>query len=1677
MRKIAKLIISVFVFFFCFEAYACQDFGETCVIDSNCCGGMTCSWFGCDCEDGQYPNYCDQNCWSNCSSGYEFICTNSGGECHKICEDQCSYSDLLNSPYCDGFYSLTCQSSNGCLVENGQSCAFNCNPLTGACNSQPYDPCKEIKCYNNDEYCYDSNNVRQEKYDECGSDEQSCSQPYCKSGKVVYDDIDIDRGCTSNSCFENDYSSTVTVETCACGCSNGSCISPCCTNDCSPSGKKECINATSIKTCGNYDTDSCYEWGSFQSCQCFNDACQTCINECTYGQVGCSTNNLSKWTCSQSIIDGCWDKVNVSCGTGKICSNGTCIDNCTNDCSPSGKKECINATSIKTCGNYDTDSCYEWGSFQSCQCFDNACQTCTNECISGDIGCSANATSKWTCVQSFIDGCWDKSYATCSAGLTCTNGNCSTICSNECTAQQALNSPYCEGSASLTCTLGSDDCYNESGQSCSYDCNIFTGNCNPVPVCTNECAPLGVKECIDAVSIQTCGNYDADSCNEWGSFQSCQCFNDACQTCINECTSGQIGCSTNNLSKWTCAQNIFNGCWETVTVNCSSGTVCNNGICVTNCLPSQDHKACSGTDLVWKNACNVITEVIEDCTKMPTICDDTLNGLWSEGFCSTQDLVCYYGKNTICECGCESNLCISPCCENECSQASYGCQNSDTAWICNYNSLTKCYEKEFVDCPINVLCSNGSCQSPVEDCKIISAYWDTGIPESPDLVFDGTEVSIVIVTQGCVGRAVDITIKEDSILFLPDDYVFGVCAYIPENGILNYHWNVAYWDNYIGGKLFDYVEILWEYFYADLYASVKIIGTNVKVETDILKVLPSVATFADLSGILEENPIVQMSECLNYSTDEATEECMLYWQELGLEPMHYFVEFINNEDVRLVGTIIVCKSMEYGGWMICAGGTLGTLGLGAPVACVVGGGVVLSGVLCDIFFLPEETFVIDQALMFVDFPGFATVEFANIAKGTRKAKVLSYLMDASKKYLDEGYSVVKQVVTDQFGGMLKIVKGKDARIAIYTFREGAEDATKIVYREIRILDDFEGSKQLLDWVQKWDIPFYHYSEASTEMLEEACSWFKNGNWEKSFDDVKKIANNINVDTKLYGIELVDSPYFFAANQNGLLKFSTKIETIGVFTAAEQLYGHAVQHGTIHSIFHQVFVKIYFSKTPASNLIYDNIAGTAVVVNPALEFIVDDIYLRNGKLELVTKFKAIGAEKLIKQYTSMKNKWIDWFKATGVWSDPKTSSLARAYALADKYGIPGFKAQIESDLLYRFAAEAPQSVKDEAIVKLQNMAAELTVDSEFIVNSLKHVSETASTDDAITQNVLALVIEKYKIYEAGIGELQDISDYSLADDGLVSDCAPGVYTSCFDDQIISYNSCGEFESILETCEVGYECVEGKCNLVINETENFDSANFKTISTGCQARTSWLIHNIGGDTAIKNCYVDFGDGSELTKCSFEILSPAVMKLFAEHGYEFQGVYSISMEFQYKEEFYNSEIIYNLNDCSRVYEDNLLSDINISGIQEGENYLIYPGKQMAVKFKVNYRPGMNGFFASDFAEVKFLDLDNPQENFTFVARNMESSLDDNGYWLEYIYYVNCNVSGFYNVSISAIYNDEAETIYGNFKVQDLPQGECLDTSGGCSQSTNSQPHSLVAFALLMLILYLFKRKQVIN
>ena len=136
---------------------------------------------------------------------------------------------------------------------------------------------------------------------------------------------------------------------------------PDCWDECSYQGQHQC-SGTSGKTCGNYDSDSCLEWSSLQNCdtQCYSCGDGTCNSQCGETQSNCSQD------CGSSP-PACWD-----------------------ECSYDGKRECTDSTHYRTCGNYDSDSCLEWSSSQSC----GTGKTCQDgQCVALSLSVDVKANS------------------------------------------------------------------------------------------------------------------------------------------------------------------------------------------------------------------------------------------------------------------------------------------------------------------------------------------------------------------------------------------------------------------------------------------------------------------------------------------------------------------------------------------------------------------------------------------------------------------------------------------------------------------------------------------------------------------------------------------------------------------------------------------------------------------------------------------------------------------------------------------------------------------------------------------------------------------------------------------------------------------------------------------------------------------------------------------------------------------------------------------------------------------------------------------------------------------------------------------------------------------------------------------------------------------------------------
>ena len=117
--------------------------------------------------------------------------------------------------------------------------------------------------------------------------------------------------------------------------------------------------------------------------------------------------------------------------------------------------------------------------------------------------------------------------------------------------------------------------------------------------CTNECSSSGATTCSGSIK-QTCGNYDADSCLEWGN--NLDCGSNYCDAFgINYCNLGSVyhsrTCYNRGCSSGACYSNSYTE--SPLVQTCSNG--CLNGACL-GCVAktcSDLGKQCGG----WDNGC------------------------------------------------------------------------------------------------------------------------------------------------------------------------------------------------------------------------------------------------------------------------------------------------------------------------------------------------------------------------------------------------------------------------------------------------------------------------------------------------------------------------------------------------------------------------------------------------------------------------------------------------------------------------------------------------------------------------------------------------------------------------------------------------------------------------------------------------------------------------------------------------------------------------------------------------------------------------------------------------------------------------------------------------------------------------------------------------------------------
>lgn len=373
------------------------------------------------------PDMTEPSCMDECAPGSR-SCDESGGYrvCGQFDSDPCfEFSPPVACP--NEFVCELGQCVPPCRDECPVGSAICSNETTvSVCGNFDTDLCLEpgapIEC-NAGERCEQGSCV--DENDAC-TDECSAGETLCFGDSV--------RTC-------GDYDSDACLDLgppvpCGLGeaCSGGACV-PFCQDECPADGVTECFG-DAVRTC-QATPNGCLEWTVTEACDpdssCSDGACvDECVDECPVaGGAVCAPDGSGVSFCGEYDSDACLDRSSVvPCPQGFACQGGVCVATCTDECQVGAGARCgADGASIETCGNFDDDPCFEWGSNVSCPggatCDQGACDVpCVDECVNaGQTQCTGDATQ--TCGQWDLDSCLEWSSPTaCEAWEACANGTC-----------------------------------------------------------------------------------------------------------------------------------------------------------------------------------------------------------------------------------------------------------------------------------------------------------------------------------------------------------------------------------------------------------------------------------------------------------------------------------------------------------------------------------------------------------------------------------------------------------------------------------------------------------------------------------------------------------------------------------------------------------------------------------------------------------------------------------------------------------------------------------------------------------------------------------------------------------------------------------------------------------------------------------------------------------------------------------------------------------------------------------------------------------------------------------------------------------------------------------------------------------------------------------------------------
>jgi hypothetical protein len=588
---------------------------ETCQTTPGGCPEPSCWEAGCSdpicntqCHDECTTQCPEPSCWD---AGSTEICND---ECSEVCDDLCFELGGSSDQCCWDSCNEVCNTYSweaGCTYPEPWECWESCNEVcetncidncwdAGCIYPEPWEcwpevtTCTESGGYCNkyeiksDEWCagYDWVIVSQQ---ECpfGCDGASCIPDPC-AGVNCNDG----NSCTTDSC-SNGVCSNV-QKACSAGleCSGGSCI-PICTNECDPSIEDSTCSGNTIQYCGNYDSDSCYEWGGEETCE-------------------------TGWTCSgdTAILKSGCDTAEEVFGTIAYCSTGLSTDCNVLDTDWKSAGACTEEKADYSCKG--SGACYEKNKQTRNKIDGTSCTIKGNpgECSGGE--CKPKCEAGWKCEgdvkkYQYSDCSWWSEETKCEYGCSEATNSCNT-CRSSNNPDGCSTDTYCSQNSCLSCEgeFEFDQGYANCDQTGGCETDI-AGDANNCGQCGNVCQKG--KSCDGDNLIDnkgTCSFFQCEktttSCNdrdEWKQKHSNPCmmelFDYTCSSSINDCSlkSGP----KSEVPKDNGVACEFNGdegtCQNGDCLVCANGQKKQEGECVTNaCYDGKFEYTCENNK--WK---------------------------------------------------------------------------------------------------------------------------------------------------------------------------------------------------------------------------------------------------------------------------------------------------------------------------------------------------------------------------------------------------------------------------------------------------------------------------------------------------------------------------------------------------------------------------------------------------------------------------------------------------------------------------------------------------------------------------------------------------------------------------------------------------------------------------------------------------------------------------------------------------------------------------------------------------------------------------------------------------------------------------------------------------------------------------------------------------------------------